>query len=868
MSRASRASGALLVLALHVAFVCLIQLEAWWGLAGTRPPLAATMLGQPGTLLVGGALGALFLVWPRGVVARAAYVAIITVTNLYLAIDPIAYRFFGDHLRPSLYEGSISTAGGISASVMAGVDRWVILNLALAAVAAAALYHRLGRAESPAPGRRTWAATLLMLAVAGAVGAFAPRDASLGRDPFVTLARDLVGLDRAAPNAVATETRIFDLRFGRYREDAAETARLRASFSALRAIPRPPNVLFVILESVGARAVSRLLDGPDGARLAPTLKSLAEHGALFDTVYDVFPSTLRTHVPLATGGPTVTWGSILDQTARPYRGPTMVGAFRRAGYRTALFSAGRLDVENLGRFYEGLGYDRLFDFATAPADFARASRVSSYGGDEDAVRGLATAWLDEGQAPFWMQFLTISSHHPYDTPASFVHPVPGDEPRAKYESAIAYTDLVLGRLVDDLRKRGVLDRTLIVVTGDHGEAFGDLHPGNVVHKRALYDENVRTFLLVSAPGAAVPPSRSHRIGTVGDVMPTILAAAGLPPEDVLGQDLFADAYAPRIVYFHKNAHPAAWGLRDGAWKFIARIAGEKSPELYDLESDPDELRNVASAHPDRVELYDRLCASWTMATEAELVRRLGGAPTLEEDAGVKVADLRAPGLKLAAVGAERDDGTFVPRDAVHPLEKIVLWTRWVPFDKERPLRFEWIAPSGRRFVGQASLGDEVIRLVAPLQDPLPHEPGTWNVAVYDAAGSAPLATRSFRVTGEAAPTTPVAERIPALTRLEVGPAPAADDAGVRSSDAGRRALHAGERLVVTTRGARRMHPYRVWCGFRAQSGAESWVPDVYFGANGAWAGCATTASERGTLHVRVMTFERDAELGAADAVIE
>lgn len=861
--REERVRGAVAVAFAHVALVLIVQIEVWLGLTGARPPLLGTLLGQPGTLLVGVALGALWLVWPGAAspFARAGYLALFTATSFYLALDPIAYRFFGDHLRPSLYEGSLATAGGLSASVGAAVDRVVIANLFGALVLSAWLFRRLARVDRPAHLRGILIALVGGTSLAAAVGALAPRDETLGRDPFVTLLRDLAGRDRAPAIASATETRLWDLRFGSFRESAADAAALRASFAGLRTLPPSPNVLFVVLESVGARAVSRMLDTPDGPRLAPTLAALAQRGTLFDTVYDVFPSTLRTHVPLATGGPTVTWGSILDQTARPYRGPTMVGAFHAAGYRTGLFSAGRLDVENLGRFYQGLGYDRLFDFATAPPDFVRAARVSSYGGDEDAVRGLATSWLDEGRGPFWMQFLTISSHHPYEIPAGAPAAVPGDTPREKYESAIAYTDAVLGRLLDDLRARGALERTLVVVTGDHGEAFGDLHPGNVVHKRALYDENVRTFLLVSAPGLAVPPARSHRIGSVGDALPTVLAAAGLPPANVPGQSLFGDAYTPRIAYFHKNAHPPAWGLRDGEWKFVERMIGDPSPELYDLGQDPDELKNVAAAHPDRIALYSRLCASWTMTTEAEFARRLGGPPSVDEDAGVSAADLRAPGLKLAAVGAERDDGTFAPAAVIHPLEKIVLYTRWISYGSERPLRFEWIAPGGRRFVGQAALGDEIIRLVAPLQDPLPHEPGTWNVAVYEGAGTAPLATRAFRVSSEATPSVPPADRLPALTGVGLH--------GVVIPDAGgARPVRVGDRVVVETHGARRMHPYRVFCGFRAASGAESWLPDVYFGASGAWTGCATSATERGTLRVRVMSFERDVELGAAEITVE
>ena len=183
---------------------------------------------------------------------------------------------------------------------------------------------------------------------------------------------------------------------------------------------------------------------------------------------------------------------------------------------------------------------------------------------------------------------------------------------------------MVGRLLDALAERGLLEDTLIPVTGDHGEGFGRWHDGNFAHGPHLYEESVKTFLMVSTPGlhyAPSPPLMAHRVGSFGDLLPTVLSLTGIGAVAVPGQDLFSPAHTPRPVFFQNTHLSKRWGLRDGQWKFIAPISGAEV-ELYDLVADPDEQVNSADRHPKKIRRYRQLCTQWYLTQKADYVALL------------------------------------------------------------------------------------------------------------------------------------------------------------------------------------------------------------------------------------------------------
>ena len=190
-------------------------------------------------------------------------------------------------------------------------------------------------------------------------------------------------------------------------------------------------------------------------------------------------------------------------------------------------------------------------------------------------------------------------HAPYEPPGQYATAY-ADRP---YLGEVAWSDELVGRLVEALRGAGTLDRTLVVVTSDHGEALGE--HGEDVHGYFVYESTLRVPLVLRGPGVT-PGTRFDRRGAHGRSFPTIVEIAGLaarPPSSgrslapalrggaVSDEPSFAESLVPLLHYGWSDLR----AVRDGRWKYILA----PRPELYDLDRDPGELRNLVESEPNR-----------------------------------------------------------------------------------------------------------------------------------------------------------------------------------------------------------------------------------------------------------------------------
>jgi arylsulfatase A-like enzyme len=192
----------------------------------------------------------------------------------------------------------------------------------------------------------------------------------------------------------------------------------------------------------------------------------------------------------------------------------------------------------------------------------------------------------------------------------------------------------VGELLGGLEALGLADTTLVIVSGDHGE--GLMQHGILGHGVHLYEEAVRVPLLLRWPGR-LPRRRtvSEPVATV-DIAPTALELLGLAPRsDFEGESLAPAARGEtrlegeRPILLFRRPYQSAWvadlgrlyvngrlfGIRQGRWKYIEGDVLE-TKELFDLEADRAERRNLASSHPEKVrELAGRL-EEWRAAESA------------------------------------------------------------------------------------------------------------------------------------------------------------------------------------------------------------------------------------------------------------
>jgi arylsulfatase A-like enzyme len=219
----------------------------------------------------------------------------------------------------------------------------------------------------------------------------------------------------------------------------------------------------------------------------------------------------------------------------------------------------------------------------------------------------ATAWLARHDAaPFFAWVHLFDTHRPYDLPADYERLY--SDP---YLAAIAFEDSQISRLIDHLERRNRLERTLIVVAGDHGESLGD--HGEESHGIFVYQKALHVPLIVRGPGIAA--RRVSAVTRLVDVMPTVLTLFGVSPTGGDGINLagllMGTAPDPGLEVYAESLYPQQFGwsglrsLRADRYKVIEA----PRPELYDLAADPDEERNLFDDRRDTgTAMLDRLRA--------------------------------------------------------------------------------------------------------------------------------------------------------------------------------------------------------------------------------------------------------------------
>jgi len=385
------------------------------------------------------------------------------------------------------------------------------------------------------------------------------------------------------------------------------------------------NVLLVTLDTVRADRF-----GCYGYAPAEThaCDALASRGVRFDDAVTSVPLTLPAHATILTGLLPYNHGVRENGKHRLAEGHLSVAeVLSSLGYDTGAF---------VGCFVldASFGLDQGFDVYDFDVDMEgyRPTMADYNERPASAVTDSAIGWLDRREAagaasPFFMWVHYFDPHLPYKSPYQRL-------PRfalRPYDAEIAFADYHLGRLIQRLEQDGILNETLVVLVGDHGEALGE--HGEPTHGMLLYDGTLRVPLIISCPtlfdGAYVVSDRIVGLVDLRATIEDLLGIASPHPGD--GMSLLEPDFRPDRPIYIETESPrsyAGWsplyGLRTHRHKYVLAPA----PELYDLASDPDESRNVYA--PD-----DPISTSLEQAL-AELMSREGfdtgtGAPLSDEE---------------------------------------------------------------------------------------------------------------------------------------------------------------------------------------------------------------------------------------------
>jgi arylsulfatase A-like enzyme/tetratricopeptide (TPR) repeat protein len=373
-----------------------------------------------------------------------------------------------------------------------------------------------------------------------------------------------------------------------------------AVFGLVGRRPKPVNVLLISLDTLRPDHL-----GCYGYKdiLTPTIDNLAGEGVLFEDALTSVPLTLPSHTSMLTGLYPISHG-VRDNGTFILRDQftTLAEVLKAREYATGAF-VGSFILDSRYGLAQGFDiYNDEMGSDTGVSAFAPAERPA------EAVRRPACEWLERTLEPFLAFVHYYDPHIPYEPPAPYDSLYPG----RPYDGEIAYSDREVGEVLDVLKQRGILDRTLVVLVSDHGEGLG-AHD-EIAHGILMYDTTMKVVLIVRPPrehevSRAITASRRvNQVAELVDIMPTILDLLGidvdiefdgrsivpllvgrsLPPKNCYMETLYP--------YFSHRWSPLR-GLRFNKWKYI--LAPE--PEIYNVDKDPMESTNLYATETERAE---------------------------------------------------------------------------------------------------------------------------------------------------------------------------------------------------------------------------------------------------------------------------
>ncbi|TMQ15529.1 MAG: hypothetical protein E6J90_25340, partial [Deltaproteobacteria bacterium] len=465
-------------------------------------------------------------------------------------------------------------------------------------------------------------------------------------------------------------------------------------------VPRDANVLLLTIDTTRADHLG-MYGYPRPT--SPSLDAMARDATVFDHGWAHAPSTRYSMPAILTGRLPLDvyydtsvegWPGLLP------RATTIAEALAPLGFATGAITS-YWYFDRIRHMDQGFAeYDN--EDARLHTGVAGAGPEQTRGSSSKEQTDKAISFVARHAAERW--FLWV---HYYDPHYAYEpHPeVPsfGDDRVARYDGELRYTDLHIGRLLDELRTRRLYDRTVIVVTGDHGEGFGE--HGVELHGYHLYAPQTRVPLIIRVPGLA-----GRRAATPAghiDLLPTLVnLAGGAPSPDMMGRslvDVLAGADVPRTVFqqlSYEGNHEMRGGV-DARCHVIYNVSPDTSWEVYRIDTDPLETHDLAGDDDECAGVRAEV-ARWYDAEqipqgagEALLAARPAIAAPLDADLGdaVRLLAVDAPG-HVRPGDALALTWTFAARGRVAPTWRVFVHVegpgRGFFNGDHRPVRpFEW-----------------------------------------------------------------------------------------------------------------------------------------------------------------------------------
>ena len=384
----------------------------------------------------------------------------------------------------------------------------------------------------------------------------------------------------------------------------------------------------------------------------PHIDRFAERGTLFEKTYSPHIPTTSAYASMLTGLDTFSTQVVALRHQGPLREEvkTLAEILRDAGYDTTCVGFSGPSARGFDTYLEYSGW--------GPDDSGRSPKAENL--NKTTLPELNRLIDQSDEKPFFLFLRHMDPHSPYLPPAPYermfyhgdecdpsnksMEPVmtfkpfcdyfaswmpPGitdkDYVIAQYDGAIAYMDACIQTLFNALETRGVLDETIVVINGDHGETLYD-HECWFDH-HGLYDVTLHVPLIIRYPGRVPAGKRVAGYNQHKDLVPTLLELADIETNIAFDGESLTSLMNGEITSYESEFYitECTWmrkhGWRTPEWKLIVALEPDfhfKPPvELYNLIQDPDENNNLVDVHPDIVNVLETRMKNWILQREQE-----------------------------------------------------------------------------------------------------------------------------------------------------------------------------------------------------------------------------------------------------------
>jgi arylsulfatase A-like enzyme/Tfp pilus assembly protein PilF len=428
------------------------------------------------------------------------------------------------------------------------------------------------------------------------------------------------------------------------------------------------NVLLITLDTTRADHLGCY--GYPNVR-TPNIDGLAAEGVLFKNTTAQSPLTLPSHSSIFTGNYPSRHG--VRDNGGFYLGPeniTLAELLKQNGWATSAF---------VGAFVldSRWGLNQGFDYYYDNFDFAKYKKISldsvqREGGE--VIKAFFDWFKTNGDRRFFSWIHFYDPHTPYEPPEPYKSEYSG-RPWGLYDGEIAYVDSLIGKVLESLRQKGVLDKTIIVIAADHGESLGE--HGESFHAFFIYDATVSVPLILRLPASNLKSKTIDDQVENVDIMPTLLDLLGIAvPDEVQGRSLvpllagsraggdrmaYSESYYPRYHYGWSELK----SLRSVRYKYIQA----PRPELYDIVRDPGERNNIFGQNGSEA---DRFIKEMTRIEERSRAHGDESKAPLQPDDETleKLKALGYVGGFTSSARLSRSAGLADPKDKIHLYNKI------------------------------------------------------------------------------------------------------------------------------------------------------------------------------------------------------